>query len=162
MLVSACRVPQEPLSVIICRGAGTQPPPGWVVSSPHLATPHHLSTLTAAPQWWDPRQGVNIYSFELCSALHALLTSIWLYPDVFLNNERDATHHDPAAARGVSISSSCRSGVQSREYREYLQSIYTPSLLRSLFLPELWETNPAVIISIHGADHLIHLQQTNK
>ena len=129
---------------------------------PHLATPHHLSTLTAAPQWWDPRQGVTIYSFELCSALHALLTSIWLYPDVFLNNERDATHHDPAAACGVSISSSCRSGVQSREYREYLQSIYTPSLLRSLFLPELWETNPAVIISIHGADHLIHLQQTNK
>ena len=129
------RVPQEPLSVIICRGAGTQPPPGWVVSSPtwppHTTCQHSLQLLS------DEIPDKVLLSTHLSFALHALLTSIWLYPDVFLNNERDATHHDPAAACGVSISSSCRSGVQSREYREYLQSIYTPSLLRSLFLPEL-------------------------
>ena len=132
---------------------------GWSAAAtwpPHTTCQHSLQLLS------DEIPDKVLLSTHLSFALHALLTSIWLYPDVFLNNERDATHHDPAAECGVSISSSCRSGVQSREYREYLQNIYTPSLLRSLFLPELWETNPAVIISIHGADHLIHLQQTNK
>ena len=91
---------------------------GWSAARtwpPHTTCQHSLQLLS--DEIPDNGQGVNIYSFELCFAVHALLTSIWLHPDVFLDNERDATHHNPAAARGVSISSSYRSRVQSREYR---------------------------------------------
>ena len=94
------------------RVGGQQPAPGH----PHTTCQHSLQLLS------DENPDKLLISTHLS---FALLTSIWLHPDVFLDNERDAAHHNPAAARGVSISSSYRSGVQSREYR--VQSIYCVS-----------------------------------
>ena len=83
--------------------------------------------------------------------MHALLTSIWLYPDVFLDNKRDATHHNPAAARGVSISSSYSSGVESTVYLLPFSAeiiIYLNS--EKLILPSLFLSTVLIISSTYN------------
>ena len=130
---------RRPRHTAAARVGGQQPAPGH----PHTTCQHSLQLLSDE----NPADKVLI-STHLS---FALLTSIRLHPDVFLDNERDATHHNPAAARGVSISSSCRSGVESTEYLLPFSAeiiIYLNS--EKLILPSLFLSTVLIISSTYN------------
>ena len=129
---------RRPQHTAAARVGGQQPAPGH----PHTTCQHSLQLLS------DENPDKLLISTHLS---FALLTSIWLHPDVFLDNKRDPAHHNPAAARGVSISSSYSSGVESTVYLLPFSAeiiIYLNS--EKLILPSLFLSTVLIISSTYN------------